>query len=286
MDDRAIVKSDFSDNQINTIKNTVAKGATNDELKMFIHLCNTYDLDPFAKEIWFIKYRDQTSIITSRDGYLKIANRNSHFKGMSSDVVYSGDKFIKTKDGVQHAYGISNRGKPVGAYALVYRDDRDIPAYFYAPISDYGKNSGVWGQYPHAMILKVAEAMALKRAFSISGLTTQEELGSDNYQPVIDVQPVHNKRKLADIYNRYLAVCDNQKNHALNAIKLIIGDTPSSQLSDEQINALEEDLKSREMSQFIKNSPAFKQEEIQQQEGNLPFEDNSEVLNDINEDFS
>ena len=40
------------------------------------------------------------------------------------------------------------------------------------------------------------------------------------------------------------------------------------------------------MSQFIKNSPAFKQEEIQQQEGNLPFEDNSEVLNDINEDFS
>ena len=92
-------------------------------------------------------------------------------------------------------------------------------------------------------------------------------------------------KKIKEIYDKYLSLCGN-KPHALNAIKLIIGDTPSSQLSDEQINALEEDLKSREMSQFIKNSPAFKQEEIQQQEGNLPFEDNSEVLNDINEDFS
>ena len=38
-------------------------------------------------------------------------------------------------------------------------------------------NSEVWRQYPHTMILKVAESMALKRAFSISGLVTDDELG-------------------------------------------------------------------------------------------------------------
>ena len=41
--------------QIELVKRTVAKGATDDELQMFLHLANKYNLDPFAKEIWFIK---------------------------------------------------------------------------------------------------------------------------------------------------------------------------------------------------------------------------------------
>ena len=38
--------------QIELMKRTVAKGATDDELRMFLHLAHKYDLDPFAKEIW------------------------------------------------------------------------------------------------------------------------------------------------------------------------------------------------------------------------------------------
>ena len=248
MDNKSIDKFEFSNSQIATLRNTVAKGANQDELYMFLHLCKTYGLDPFAKEIWFIKYKDQTSIITSRDGYLKIANRNPHFKGLDSDVVYSGDKFIKTKDGVQHAYSTTNRGNPVGAYALVFRDDRDIPVYAFAPFSDYVQQSNTWRKYPHAMILKVAEAMALKRAFSISGLVTQEEIISETEQiPSLNHQAIH-KNKVQELYNRYLAVCDGQKNHALNAIKKIIGDTPSSNISVQQFKLLEDDISQREFN--------------------------------------
>ena len=156
----------WSDDEINTIKNTVAKGATDDELKMFLSLASAYGLDPFAHEIWFVKMGDKNTIITARDGYLKIAQNSPHFLGLESDVVYAGDKFLKDKDGIHHSYTLSNRGAIVGAYAMVYRDDRKVPSYFFAPFSNYTKRGGVWQQYPHAMIVKVAEAMALKRALS------------------------------------------------------------------------------------------------------------------------
>lgn len=172
----------WSPEQVDTIRHTVAKGASDYELEMFLHLSQTYGLDPFAKEIWFVKMGNTPTITTSRDGYLKIANRNPHFQGISADVVYEGDSFRKTKDGVEHVYGARDRGQPIGAYCFVYRDDRVYPVYVYAPFKDYRKG-GLWNTYPHAMILKVAEAQALKRAFGISGLVTREELEAEYEGP-------------------------------------------------------------------------------------------------------
>jgi phage recombination protein Bet len=181
----------WNEEQVALIKRTVAKDATNDELKMFMHLSNKYNLDPFAKEIWFIKLGGVPTITTSRDGYLKVANEHPAFAGLKSDVIYSKDSFAKTPDDVQHTYGVGDRGTILGAYALIYRKDRMFPIYVYAPIKDYAKPSNIWKTYPHAMILKVAEAMALKRAFSLSGLVTTEELGTpDAKEDVVTVEVV------------------------------------------------------------------------------------------------
>ncbi|AWM31333.1 RecT family recombinase [Hymenobacter nivis] len=178
----------FSPEQLQLMKNTVAKGATDDEFMLFMHLAKTYGLDPFAKEIWLIKYlragqrpeEVAATIFTSRDGYLKIASRDVQMDGIQSDVVCANDLLEKLPDGtVKHAYG-QPRGLIIGAYALVFRKDRSRAAYFYAPFAEYGTgNNPTWKKYPSAMIVKVAEAMALKRAFSISGLVTQEEIGLD-----------------------------------------------------------------------------------------------------------
>jgi recombinational DNA repair protein RecT len=83
----------------NHIRKTAAMGATDDEFKTFMYLCNMYNLDPLKKEIYFIKYGGKSTIITSRDGYLKIANCNEHFDGIESDVVYQGDLLTKRDDG-------------------------------------------------------------------------------------------------------------------------------------------------------------------------------------------
>jgi len=173
----------FTKEELDTIRKTVAQGANDDEFRMFMHLARTYGLDPFNKEIWFIKYDNKKpTIMTSRDGYLKIANRHVSYEGIVSDVIRKNDKFIKKMTTVEHQYGTS-RGNIVGAYALVYRNDRKYPAYAYAPMEEYNAHTKVWNNYPSAMILKVAESMALKRAFSVSGLVTREEMDVINSNP-------------------------------------------------------------------------------------------------------
>ena len=175
---------------VRLVASTVAKDATRDELSMFLHLAREYGLDPFAKEIWFIKRGGTPTIMTSRDGYLKVANQHPQMRGLESDVVYEGDTFRKVGQGVEHSYSTNKRTVIVGAYALVYRRDRDLPVYFFAPFKDYfAGGSPTWRQYPHAMIVKVAESMALKRAFSLSGLVTQEEMDVAQ-QPVPETPPV------------------------------------------------------------------------------------------------
>jgi phage recombination protein Bet len=167
--------------KIDTIKQTVAKGASDAQLEMYLTLADKYQLDPFLKEIWFTP---QLGIITGRDGYLKVAQRDSDFDGVVSCAVREGDHFSMNPmiPEVTHQFG-AKRGPVIGAYAVAYHKKRR-PAVCYADIAEYRKNGGVWGTYPSAMICKVAEVMALKRQFGISGLVTDVEVqqheGSDD----------------------------------------------------------------------------------------------------------
>ena len=179
----------WNKSQIDLIKRTVAKGATDDEFNMYMYMAKTYQLDPIMREIWFIKYDAKSTpiIMTSRDGYLAIANRNEHFQGMLSDVVHENDEFEKLPDGlVKHKYGCKDRGEIIGAYAMGFRNDRKYPVYVFAHLSEYYKAGKVWDVYTSAMILKVAEAMMLKRLISISGLVTKEEMAIEDEPIIID----------------------------------------------------------------------------------------------------
>jgi len=176
----------FTDEEKEILRKTAAQKANDDEFKVFLHVAETYGLDPFNKELFFWKdKKDRTTIMCSRDGYLTIAARNEAFDGLVSDVVRANDEFKRTTTGIEHQYG-SERGNIVGAYALVYRKDRKYPVYVFAPYEEYNGYNSVWNRYPSAMILKVAESMALKRAFSVSGLVSQEEM---------DVQRLEDKEK-------------------------------------------------------------------------------------------
>jgi len=183
---------------MSVIKSTVAKNATDAELYMFIHLCNQYQLDPFKKEIWFIKYKDTPTIMTSRDGYLKIAQSHPDFLGLQSQEVRANDYFERDPENgmIKHRFAspLSNRGEIVGAWAVVKRKGMDATSIFVnfeeykGPSHDSKGKLTIWGKYPSAMIIKVAEAFVLKRAFSISGLVTREELeGSSQQEETPDI---------------------------------------------------------------------------------------------------
>jgi phage recombination protein Bet len=183
-------RGDWSEEQINLIASTVAEGATRAQLMMFLELAATYNLDPFAREIWCAVPKnqdgssrtDKVMIMVGRDGFLKIAQRHPDYEGMDADVVYANDKFqvesVEGKRLISHSY-TQDRGAPVAAYCVVHRTGR-LPTYFYAAMSDFKPNSpsvhSQWSKGPSTMILKCAEAGALRRAFSITGIVAEEEM--------------------------------------------------------------------------------------------------------------
>ena len=255
MENSIAVKNQWTQEQIDTIKKTVAAGASEAELQMFLHLATKYQLDPFAKEIFLIqlpsKNGSRNSIMTSRDGYLSIAERNPHYQGMDSDAVYENDNFVKDNNGIHHTYSPKNRGRLIGGFAAVYRDDRKTASYFFAPIGDYFKENQVWRQYPHAMIVKVAESMALKRAFSISGLVTQEEIQNDKIDaPMSKNEEILkngniDRRVISDLWQKFIDFYDGDQEMAKNVMRDIVHGLPSANWTQNEIKSLEDFLISK-----------------------------------------
>lgn len=169
--------------QVDVIKETVAKGATDAQLFMFLELAARYGLDPFAKEIWCVNMGGGMTIMASRDGYLKAAQRDPDFDGLKAFVVREGDEFSvdPVQDTVNHKFG-AKRGAILGAWAIAYHKNRR-PVIVWAEFNEYNKTTQVWKIYPSAMIQKVAEVMALKRQYGINGLVTQEEIGTPDERP-------------------------------------------------------------------------------------------------------
>lgn len=144
---------------IETIKQTVCKGATDAQLKVFIEVCRATGLSPWLKEIFYVP--EKGIIMASRDGYMRVANEHPMFDGMETRV---------ERD---------EKNIPIKAVCTVWRKDRGHPTVCEAYFNEYVKSSSVWQTYKSAMIGKVAEVLALKRSFSINGVVTEEEIGYD-----------------------------------------------------------------------------------------------------------
>ena len=141
---------------LNTLRETVCKGATIPQFRMFIEVCKGTGLNPFLKEIWFVP---GVGVMAGRDGYLRVANEHPMFDGMDTTVERDAKNI------------------PIKATCSVWRKDRSHPIKCEAYFSEYKKQSQIWDKYPSAMLAKVAEVLALKRSFSINGVVTEEEIG-------------------------------------------------------------------------------------------------------------
>src|SRR5689334_22449477 len=71
--------------QVALIKQTVAKNATDDELRLFLAIAGRAGLDPFTKQIHFIKYGNNAgTVVTGIDGYRLIAQRSTEYEGQQA----------------------------------------------------------------------------------------------------------------------------------------------------------------------------------------------------------
>lgn len=79
----------LSDSQIDLIKRTIAKDATDDELELFLYTARRLGLDPLARQLHFVKRQDKMTIQTGIDGYRLIAERTGSYAG-NDDPVFAG----------------------------------------------------------------------------------------------------------------------------------------------------------------------------------------------------
>jgi phage recombination protein Bet len=177
-----LAKIEFSDDQVKLIKSQIAPKATADELKLFMYQAQRTGLDPLTRQIYCIhrnqrnqdgSYSAKMTIQTSIDGFRVIAERSGDYAGQSEpDFVYEGDKLKCCKIAVFRFRGDVRYQASVGV------------AYW----AEYSQNSGLWTKMPHTMLSKVAEALALRKAYpqDLSGLYTSDEMAQAD---VVEIKP-------------------------------------------------------------------------------------------------
>jgi len=177
-----MVQPKFTRDQIDTIKNTVAVGVTDAELGLFIQVCERTGLDPFAKQIYAItRYnrsagREVMTLQTSIDGFRIIAERSGKYRGQTLPLFYD-EKGSEFEVWLQ-------KTPPAACKVGVLRSDFDEPLFGIAIWNSYkqtdrdGRVTGLWAKMPEVMLAKVAEAIALRKAFpqNMSGIYTSDEM--------------------------------------------------------------------------------------------------------------
>lgn len=184
---RTTAPATYDAKNIALIKRTVASDCNDDEFNLFIHSARHLGLDPLRRQIYaFVFSKDKPdkrrmTIITAIDGFRAIAERTGNYRPDEDEATYELDVAEK---------GPNNPAGIVKATVRVYKFSHGAwhkvtaSAYWseYAPIKEEwaydqeeGKRkptgkmeldtSGNWGKMPRLMLAKVAEALALRKAW-------------------------------------------------------------------------------------------------------------------------
>lgn len=162
---QALVQKSIWDSQITEIRNAFAPELNDTQFTMFVELGRSLQLNPFKREIWAVKYKDQVSVFVGRDGYRKVAQEQADYNGHLVEAVYSNDRIKVSNGHLEHEFNLFERGHLTGAYCEVYRRGIDVPFRVMVRLDEYKKNFGNWQSMPETMIKKVAESQALRQAY-------------------------------------------------------------------------------------------------------------------------
>lgn len=171
--------------------NSAPEPAPRPTVVAFLAHCHRTGLDPIARQIYAIKRGSNWGIQISIDGARLVAQRSGQYAGQTPTQW--------TADGVTWVDVWLGAGYPAAARVGVHRRGFDEPLFAVARWDSYvvmddewegtypnrrktGKQtvSTMWAKMPDLMLSKVAEMLALRKAFpqELSGLYTADEIGA------------------------------------------------------------------------------------------------------------
>lgn len=185
----ALARADaFTDEQIEVIKRSIAPKASDDELKLFLAVCQRTGLDPFTRQIYSIRrrqynadtrqYEEQSVTQIGIDGARLIAERSGKYEGQEGP-------FWCGPDGIWTDYWLKPE-PPAAAKVLIYKKGARVPTTGIAHWAESvqttrdGQPNQFWKRMPAGQLAKCAETNGLRRAFpqELSGMHVEDETES------------------------------------------------------------------------------------------------------------
>lgn len=150
--------------QLDLIRRTIAQGATDDELKLYLFDCARQGVHPLDKLVHFTKRSGKYTPITSID-FMRIRAADTGEMAGSDEPLF-----------------VSEGTAVFSATVTVFRMTQGQRFAYTATArwSEYkpDQNDFMWRKMPHTMLGKCAEALALRKGFprQLAGLYAKEEL--------------------------------------------------------------------------------------------------------------
>lgn len=142
---------------LQTLKATVFRGASDDEILALVVISNTYGLNPILKEVYAFPAKGGGIVpVVSIDGWIRMMNDHPQF------------------DGIDYEFEHSDDGKLVACTAIIYRKDRSHPTRVTEYLVECRRNTEPW-KMERRMLRHKATIQGARVAFGFSGITDEDE---------------------------------------------------------------------------------------------------------------
>lgn len=142
-----------------TLKSTVFKGASNEEMLALVVVANEYGLNPLLKEMYAFPAKGGGIVpLVAIDGWTKIVNRQPAFDGV---------KFHWDFD--------AETNKPLACTCTMWVKGRREPVEVTEFLDECSRATEPWTKMPRRMLRHKAFIQAARLAFGLSGLVDEDE---------------------------------------------------------------------------------------------------------------
>ena len=146
-----------NDKLLTALKNTVFKGASNEELMVLTVVANEYGLNPLVKELYAFPAKGGGIVpVVSIDGWLRMVNDHPQM------------------DGMETTYEENSHGALISCTCKIHRKDRNHPTIATEFLAECKRNTDPW-KMERRMLRHKAIIQCARIAFGFSGIHDEDE---------------------------------------------------------------------------------------------------------------